>query len=161
MTVNVERRSAGGAWSAVAQQLQDANGGITYVDAAVTAGTHYDYRLDVSETGHQGYYGETRIGVPGTSGPPVVFPLSLARVHPNPTNGPLTATFSLPSGAPATLKMYDVTGWQVMARAVGDLGPGTHTLRLDESVAGLRTGLYFLRLEQAGQNSGTRAVVTR
>ena len=41
------------------------------------------------------------------------------------------------------------------------LGPGTHSLRLDESVAGLRTGLYFLRLEQAGQNSGTRAVVTR
>jgi len=161
MTVNVERRTAGGAWGAVAQQLQDASGGITYVDAAVTAGTHYDYRLDVSETGHQGYFGETRIGVPGTTGPPVALPLALTRVHPNPTNGPLTATFSLPSDAPATLKMFDVTGRQMMARAVGSLGPGTHTLPLDDSVAGLPMGLYFLRLEQSGQSSEARAVIAR
>jgi hypothetical protein len=69
-------------------------------------------------------------------------------------------SFSLPSGAPATLSMYDVTGRRVMAQAVGALGAGTHTLRLD-SVVRLRTGLYFLRLEQGDEDSVARAVVAR
>ena len=160
MVVSVERRTAGGEWASVAQQLQDATGGITYVDDVVTAGTQYDYRLDVNQTGHEGHYGETRIAVPGTTGVPVAPPLALAGVRPNPTDGPLTVSFSLPSGAPATLSMYDVTGRRVMAQAVGGLGAGTHTLRLD-SVVRLRTGLYFLRLEQGDEDSVARAVVAR
>ena len=51
----------------------------------------------------------------------------------------------------------DIAGRRVMLREVGALGPGTHTLGLED--AALRPGLYLLRLTQAGASRTSRALI--
>ena len=82
---------------------------------------------------------------------------SLALRPANPVTGPLTVSFSLASGAPATLAAYDLGGRQVVFREVGSSGPGWHTLRLDV----LPAGVYVVRLSQAGRILTSRVAVIR
>jgi hypothetical protein len=72
----------------------------------------------------------------------------------------LTASFTLPSEAPATLELLDVAGRRVSALAVGSLGSGRHALRLEEGPR-LAPGVYWLRLTQGGQARMARGVVVR
>jgi len=75
----------------------------------------------------------------------------------NPTVGPVAIRFSLPSSAPATLAVHDVSGRCVVEREVGSDGPGWHTTRLGD----LSTGLYFVRLTQAGRSLSSRLAIIR
>ena len=75
----------------------------------------------------------------------------------NPVTGPFTVGFSLVSDAPATLVVYDIGGRQVAVREVGSLGVGSHTMKLSV----LPTGLYIVRLSQAGRSLSSRVVVIR
>jgi DNA-binding beta-propeller fold protein YncE len=101
------------------------------------------------------------VSVSGTVGVPAESPLAftLDEVRPNPVvRGRLTARFILPSDAPATLELVDVTGRRIVARDVGALGPGRHAVDLLE-VAGVRSGIYFIRLRQGDALKTVRTAV--
>jgi len=66
---------------------------------------------------------------------------------------------SLPSGAPARLELLDLSGRRVLVRSLDGLGPGEMQVRLD--AAGVRPGLYFVKLTQGAQSQVTRACVIR
>ncbi|HXJ63882.1 MAG TPA: T9SS type A sorting domain-containing protein, partial [Actinomycetota bacterium] len=90
---------------------------------------------------------------------PVPAVLSLAGAQPNPARGPgLRVTFTLPSPAPARLQLIDVTGRRLLARDVGEVGVGRHSLDLAPGRR-LEPGLYWLRLEQGGREVRARVAV--
>ena len=68
--------------------------------------------------------------------------------------------FALRDASPARLELLDVAGRRLLARDVGSLGPGTHVLDLTEHLT-LGSGIYFVRLRQAGDEVHTRAAVIR
>jgi subtilisin family serine protease len=85
--------------------------------------------------------------------PPGAGGFALRGAWPNPTSaGNLAVQFSLASSAPARLTLHDVAGRALATREVGALGPGPHALAWTE-LAGMRPGIYFLRLAQAGLSS--------
>jgi hypothetical protein len=78
-------------------------------------------------------------GLTGTGG------LRLA-VSPNPSGGATTVTYTLPTAAAFSLKLYDITGQLVTTLASG-CRTGATSLRLH--AANLSTGLYVLKLTTA------------
>jgi probable HAF family extracellular repeat protein len=75
----------------------------------------------------------------------------------SPTRGELRVRFSLASGEPATLEVFDVSGRRTVAREVGSGPAGWRAVRLGEAAP----GMYFLRLSQAGRSLTARAAVLR
>ena len=75
----------------------------------------------------------------------------------NPAMGQLAVGFSLPSSAPATISVLDVSGRKVVSQEVGSNGPGWHTVRL----VGLPVGAYVVLLRQGQLRLSARAVVLR
>jgi hypothetical protein len=71
--------------------------------------------------------------------------------------GRLTARFTLPVEARATLEVFDVTGRALERREVGTLGAGSHAVTLGDGRP-FGAGVYFVRLVQ-GANSATARVV--
>ena len=65
---------------------------------------------------------------------------------------------SLPDGAAAALEVVDVGGRLLFSRPVGDLGPGRHLVRLEET-RGAPAGVYWLRLRHAGQATARRMMI--
>jgi hypothetical protein len=70
------------------------------------------------------------------------------------------AWFTLPSRDPATLELIDIAGRRVVRHEVGAWGPGPQVLTLGASPR-LTSGLYFLRLTQAGRVLNARVVLMR
>jgi hypothetical protein len=88
---------------------------------------------------------------------PVAF--ALEGVRPNPANGrSLRVAFALPHRAAARLELLDVSGRRVVAREVGSLGAGRHTVDLAEGHR-FAPGLYWVRLEQEANRRMTRVAV--
>jgi hypothetical protein len=88
---------------------------------------------------------------------PAVFALEGARPNPARRTG-LHVAFTLPSSAPAELELLDVGGRRVRARAVGELGPGRHTVNLADDRA-VPSGIYWLRLTQGTDRQRRRVAV--
>jgi hypothetical protein len=151
VTATVYRQGAQSGWTAIASIAGDGTGTLKFDDLGVQAGASYGYRLGVREGGVEKFYGETRVSVP----PPA---LALEGLRPNPAAGELVASFTLSNGSAARLQLFDVTGRIWLARDVGDLGAGSHLVRLGGSVP---AGLYWLRLSQGGRSLLARAVVVR
>ncbi len=86
--------------------------------------------------------------------------LALTRIHPNPSSGPISITFSLPRNDPATLELVDVAGRVVQRREVGALGPGTHTVSMGRQER-VSAGIYFISLTQGGERLYRRYSVVR
>ena len=86
--------------------------------------------------------------------------LSLGFARPNPTQGDIIVTFTLPTSLPATLRLLDLTGREVKSMEVGSLGPGRPTVNLGAGLD-LRSGIYFLHLRQAGHEATARVSVVR
>jgi hypothetical protein len=63
-----------------------------------------------------------------------------------------------PGGDSPRLEVVDVSGRRVAERDLGLLGPGRHTIRLDE-VSTMAPGVYFLRLTNGPDVAGSRIVV--
>jgi hypothetical protein len=81
---------------------------------------------------------------------------TLHGVHPTPSRGALRVELSLPDRSPARLELMDVAGRRVAALDVGALGAGRHRVEL---AAGLRAGVYLVRLARAGEARTRKAVV--
>ncbi len=93
---------------------------------------------------------------PGVTGPQ----FALEGARPNPAFGSIRVWFSLAGKGRATLEVLDIAGRRVVQREVGSLGAGRHSLSFGPA-AGLRPGLYFLRLSAAGRSLTTRVVMIR
>ena len=85
---------------------------------------------------------------------------ALRVVRPNPTRDELRVSFGLPDARAARIEVFDVSGRRVAAREVGGFGPGFHTITMDARRE-LPSGVYLVRLTQAGKKLTTRAVVVR
>ena len=83
---------------------------------------------------------------------------ALGRIAPNPAGNRFDVSFSLPSGAPATLAVFDVSGRRVATQEVGGLGAGIHVVRFGEREV-LRAGLYVVRLSQQSRKLTTSVLI--
>lgn len=62
--------------------------------------------------------------------------------------------------SPARLRVFDIQGRAAVTRAIDGLGAGSHRVSVPE-LAGLPSGVYAMRLEQAGRVASARAVIAR
>jgi hypothetical protein len=148
------RRTAESEWQALGLVTGDGSGHLLYEDRAVSPNGRYAYRLGYREQGAELFSAETWVEVPA------VLSFALDGLRPNPAVGELAVSFTLPSAAPTTLALLDVSGRRLIAREVGSLGPGRHLLRLGEG-ARFAPGIYWLRLTQAGRVLTASGVVVR
>jgi hypothetical protein len=79
-------------------------------------------------------------------------------VRPNPTDGTVVFSFSLPEAGRAELTVYDVSGREVAAPFVGFAAAGTTEL---EYVHGLAPGVYVYVLAYEGLTEARKMVVFR
>ena len=152
LAATVYRRTEGTAWEPLGTVSADGTGYLRYEDLTVVTGERYGYRLGILDGGAEVFVGET-----WATAERQVFALEGAR--PNPAaGGSVVVFFSLPEAAPARLELWDVSGRRIVAREVGALGPGRHSVDLAQSLH-LPPGIYLLRLSQGGQTRVTRAAV--
>ncbi len=154
LVATVERRTGASEWEMLATISPDGSGRLVYQDRSVSAGRRYAYRLSYDEGSGLLVTSEVWVDVPAQ----VAF--ALQGLRPNPSVGELIARFSLPSGEPATLELYDLAGRRLLSREVGSLGAGNHRLDLSRE-AQIRAGVYSLRLIQGERRAYVRAVVIR
>lgn len=158
----VYRRQPGTEWSSVATRTTDATGAVQFDDRAVEPGQQYGYQLIVSTERGTALGGEVWVTIPGTTGVPpgAAAWLALDRIVPNPVVDRLDATFSLASADPARLELVDVTGRRVLAREVGSLGAGPHTVQM-VGARNFQPGVYFVRLTQGDRSQSRRVILER
>jgi flagellar hook assembly protein FlgD len=83
---------------------------------------------------------------------------------PNPFASSTRLTYTLSNGGRYRLTVYDVQGREVAALAEGLRQAGSHTLNWDgrdRRGAEVPSGVYFLRLEHAGQVKAQKLVIAR
>jgi hypothetical protein len=144
----VERRTGDTDWAGIASVVGDG----MVLDPSVTAGMRYGYRLRAMVNGAEILSDEIWVDIPARLN------LGIERTGPNPLAGPLDVTFTLPEGSPATLALFDVQGRLVMTRDVGSLGAGRHSLAMPSSTR-IASGIYLLRLTQAGKSVSTKVAL--
>jgi hypothetical protein len=85
---------------------------------------------------------------PGASAAPEVDPIplefALGPGIPSPGRQQTTLRFSVPRRAAVAIRLYDVTGRELLTLTEREIDPGVHTLVLDGS--GLAGGIYFCRM---------------
>ena len=150
----IYRRVEPGAWQSLAIVIPDGMGRAAFVDRAVTPGTRYGYRLGLASAGQESFVAETWVETPAAVG------FALLGGRPNPSSGRLSASFTLPAARPAMLELMDVSGRRIVAREVGSLGAGAHTVDLTPRQA-LPPGMYLLRLTQGERTATARAAVLK
>jgi hypothetical protein len=88
---------------------------------------------------------------------PATFSLAGARVNPV-VGRDLVVDFTLADASPAWIELLDISGRRVARQEVGSLGPGQHSVRLDEA-SSARPGVYHLRLANGTQPARVRKTV--
>jgi len=151
-SASVYRRALEGLWQPLGKVTADGSGQIRYEDRSVSPGERYAYRLGLGAADAEVFTAETWVDVP--SG----FTLALEGFKPNPAAGAFQITFTLADESPATLGLFSVSGRRVVTREVGSMGAGTHVL--DLTPEGMRPGIYWIRVTQAGQAITKKGVVT-
>lgn len=155
----VYRREPGTQWTSIGTVEADGQGLVLFEDNTVIPGREYGYQIVVtSEIGDE-FIGEVWLSVPTAVGGTPNAAISL-RVWPNPVVGPLSVSFALAADGPARLEMFDVRGRRVLARDVEASGAGAHRIEIGHA-KDYSSGVYFLRLTQAGRSVSSRFVVVR
>jgi predicted nucleotidyltransferase len=149
----IYRRTEQTSWEALGRASPNGERHLTYIDADVTSGTRYGYRLGIIGGGAEVFAGETWVNVPAPE-------LALEGTRPSPAIRGLTVAFSLRDASPARLEVLDIAGRRVIAREVGGLGPGSHVVNLGERRT-VVAGIYWLRLTQSGRSLTKRAILIR
>ena len=86
---------------------------------------------------------------------------SLQALGPNPSRGEARLTFSLARAGEVRVSVHDVSGRRVRVLDLGTLAAGAHQSRWDgrsDSGAEVQAGVYFVGLEVAGREAGSRRV---
>lgn len=76
-------------------------------------------------------------------------------LFPNPSEGSITAEFTITTGTSVQLSVYDITGRMVMQNSQCDYAPGNHLVEFH----GLSDGLYFCRMFSVDFTETQRFVV--
>lgn len=162
---DVERRDAGGGaylvQNAVPVEPEAGDAfAYRYLDANVTAGRSYDYRLvGVEDTGERRSFG------PFTAAAPVPPVVALHAPVPNPFNPTTAFRFELPRAASVSARIYAADGRLVRTLlAARPYAVGTHVVRWDgrdDFGAGVASGVYAVVLDAAGERRTQRAVLLR
>jgi len=118
-----------------------------------------DYLLDPDSTIADigAFYFPHTVGVGGIA--PVEMPVNpnIITCYPNPFNQRLALDFTLPEAADIQLAVYDIQGREIQALGAGHWASGKHSVVWDAS--GQASGVYFVRLSEAGGLSSVRKVV--
>jgi hypothetical protein len=146
----LERREDGSAWTEVGPLAFDDSGLATCTDHAVHNDHAYDYRVRI---GTAPWFSDAITVVMQSK-------LALLGGSPNPAIRTLQVRFTLPASGAARLEAFDIHGRRCASREVGMLGPGTHTVTLDDG-SHLRPGVYLLRLQRAHEARSARVVLVR
>ncbi|MBK9332152.1 MAG: T9SS type A sorting domain-containing protein [Ignavibacteria bacterium] len=111
----------------------------SYTDRNLNAGL-YNYRLkQVDFNGNFEYFNlsnEITIASPDE--------YSLNQNYPNPFNPSTKISFQIPTDGVVTLKIFDISGKEVMELVNGNLNAGFHTINFNAT--GLTSGVYFYKL---------------
>jgi hypothetical protein len=151
---SVERRPAEpDVWSTRGTPVLQGNDVLEFVDREVVPGT-YAYRLRYADGLDERLSEEIVIEVTGAGS------LALGGFRPNPAVGTARVHFTLPDDRPASVEVFDLRGRSVFSRAVGSLGPGTHSIALDGAGA-LASGVYWIRLVHPERTISVRGVIAR
>ena len=148
----VERREESVDWMGVGPIVFGPEGAATFVDHDVHAGHDYTYRVSV--IGDSAVWHSEPVLVPD----PASISFALFGARPAPAVGRVRLAFSLFSIAPARLEVYDLVGRRCFARDVGPLGPGIHSVSIEESTA-WSPGIYFAQLRRGSESRTTRFVL--
>jgi len=153
----VYRRELGTEWTSIGTFEADALGHVSFEDHDITPGQDYGYQIVVSSEVGDELVGEvwlSDLAAVDEGSPKAAIAL---KVSPNPATGPIAISFRFPSAEPAQLEMFNVLGQRVLSRNVepSELGTG----RLIEDTRNHPSGLYYLRVTQAGRSASTRLVV--
>ncbi len=150
----LERRTASSdEWSPLAALTADGSGHLRHEDTAVEPGARYAYRLRYTASALERTTSEVWVDVPAA------YSFALDGARPNPSLGrELRVSFSLRSGEPASLELYDITGRRVLGAQVGGRGPGRQSISLARGQR-IDAGMYWLRLSQGRDRASARVVV--
>ncbi len=149
-------RESGGGEQLIATVTPGPDGG-RFRDATVEPGETYRYRLGLLDAGRELRGPTLRVVVPPAQ-------LLLNGVRPNPVGDAGTVSFSLPRAGHARLTLYAVSGRLERVLADGPFRPGPQIVAWDgrsRSGTPLAPGVYFLRLEAAGERRVSRVLVLR
>jgi hypothetical protein len=119
----------------------------TFVDRNVQTG-NYSYRLkqvDFDGTFEYSDVVEIEIGTPAS--------FTLGQNYPNPFNPSTKINFTLAVDSKVSLSVFDVLGQEVMTIINNELTAGNH--QVDFSAVGLNSGVYFYKLNAAGNNGSS------
>ena len=143
------RRVGAGAFVDLGTVTADANNQIVYVDIGVSGGQSYTYRLGLQGF-CQAFAGQVTLVVPGAA-------FGISGIRPNPTPGDVVVAFSIDPLQPATLELLDITGRQIQKTSV-TCSSNPCVVNMTQG-ARIKSGLYFVRLSQAGHESVKRVSV--
>ncbi|GAB1349185.1 hypothetical protein MASR1M107_13980 [Ignavibacteriales bacterium] len=145
----IERKSGEGSWSKVS--FVKGNGTTTkiteyaYTDKGVKTGK-YQYRLkqiDFDGSINYSYAIEVEVGTPMT--------FELSQNFPNPFNPTTTISYRIPETSGVTLKIFDVTGTEVMTLVNQKQEAGSYTINFDAT--NLASGMYIYKIESGKYNA--------
>jgi hypothetical protein len=162
VSASVYRRTAASGWELQGYPEPDAQGYITHVDAGVTPGVRYGYRLVVRDARGEESAAEAWVTAAAGVGAPAVVRLEQAR--PNPFAARAQLTYGLPRSAMVRLTIHDVQGRLVATVVNGEEPAGWRSRdwdgrdNLGRQVA---SGTYFQRLEVADKVEVRKVVLAR
>ncbi len=160
---NVHRAEEDGAYTRINHALLAAGeASYSYLDAAVSLGGHYRYRLEeVNLDGTATFHGPVSVVV--THAP---VSLQLHGSSPNPAVGAAYIRLSVRSFAsalPGEIAVYDVRG-ALVRRLSGAFRPGTHTILWDgkdQRGVEVAPGSYLVRATVAAETASTKVLLLR
>jgi hypothetical protein len=142
---DVERKTDG-KWSKVGfVKGENSSANYTYVDKNLNSG-NYGYRL--KQTDFNGNFEYFDLSEAVTIGVPDKF--FLEQNYPNPFNPVTTIVYGIPEAGNVTLKVFDMSGREVMTLVSEFKDAGYYTAKFDAS--GLASGAYFYRLAVSPSN---------
>ncbi len=83
----------------------------------------------------------------------------ISAAYPNPFNSKLTVQYSLPLDSEVSLKLYDLSGREIMTEVEGGKRTGFHSIVFDAT--GMPSGLYLLRLEAVEQSDVRKVLLVK
>jgi hypothetical protein len=153
--VTVERRDSLTGFVAIGGAASDGLGNLSFVDATVSPGKRYAYRLAWLEGATQRTTSEAWVDVP-VDVPASIFALHGARPNPASRREGVFISLALPDATPATLELLDVAGRRLGEQPVTGAGP--HLVNVSENLS-LEPGIYLVRLTQGGRSLTSRVTV--
>ena len=156
----VYRRQHSTEWTSLGTVEADAQGIISFEDNTVIAGQEYGYQIVVSSEIGDEFIGEVWTSTSTAIGDRTPSAAMALQVSPNPAVGTLTALYTVANDDAAHIEMFNVRGQRILAREIGSVGAGAHRVEIGNA-KDYPSGVYFLRLTQAGRSVTSRFVVVR